>query len=182
VDADDWAESVLVGRVVRPQGNRGEVIVASDTDFGAARFAAGATLMTRVDGRPGVLEVTGSREHQGRWVVAFRGVATIDAAEALRGAELRIPAGSIAALPEGAYYVHDLVGCRVETTAGRHVGIVERVDMAGTPLLILGSDPDEVMVPLAAPICVRIDVARRVIVVDPPEGLIDLNAAGKPQP
>ena len=182
VEDDRWSDAVLVGRIVRPQGNRGEVVVAPETDFGSTRFAAGARFATRIDGRPRTLEVVQSREHQGRWVIGFSGVSSIDEAEALRGAELRIAPDAITPLPEGSFYVHDLIGCRVETPAGQTVGRVARVDMAGTPLLVVGEEPDEVLVPLAEPICRRVDVQARVIVIDPPEGLIELNVTGDRRP
>jgi 16S rRNA processing protein RimM len=182
VDDDRWSDAVLVGRVVRPQGNRGEVIVAPETDFGSTRFVVGATFATRIDNRPRTLEVATSREHQRRWVIGFGGIASIDAAEALRGAELRIAPEALTPLPDGSFYVHELIGCRVETAAGQLVGRVGRVDMAGTPLLVVGDEPEEVLIPLAETICRRVDVRGGVIVIDPPAGLIELNMTGKARP
>lgn len=168
---------VTVGRIVRPQHNRGEVAVAVDTDFPAERFAAGATVYREDAGRPVALTVRESRRHDGRWVVGFEGVDSIDAAESLRGLELRVPAEALVPLGPGTFYVHDLVGCRVATAAGERVGRVTRVDGgAGVPLLVVtGGDGDEVLVPFAAPVCRRVDVAAQEIVIDPPPGLIELN-------
>jgi 16S rRNA processing protein RimM len=90
-------------------------------------------------------------------------------------------------LGDGAFYVHDLLGCRVETTTGTSVGDVARVDLGnGTPLLVVtgpggqAKGVQEVLVPLAESICRRVDVDAKVIVIDPPEGLLDLNAPERP--
>ena len=171
-----WDSMVTVGRIVRPHGNRGQVVVAPDTDFGSERFKPGATLAVLRDGNLTTLEVTAGREHDGRWVVGFAGVGTIDAAETLRGVELRIPAEAVRPVEAGAFYVHDLVGCRVTTVDGQIVGIVDHVKLdAGTPLLGVASSKGEVLIPLAEDICREIDVAGKSIVIDAPEGLIDLN-------
>ena len=167
---------VLVGVVARPQGHRGEVIVHPETDFPEARFAVGATLYRhRADG-PEAVVVTASRMHQGRPVVRFGGVETMNDAETLRGVELRVPAQALHPLPEGRYYRHDLVGCDVVTVGGRIVGPVRRLDGPDGDRLVIGEGRAEVLVPLAEPIVVSIDVAKRRIVIDPPEGLLDLNA------
>jgi 16S rRNA processing protein RimM len=166
---------VTVGRIVRPHGNKGHVVVAPETDFGAERFAAGATLYGVRAEKP-ALRVVASREHQGRWVVGFDGVTTIDAAEALRDLELSIPAEELKPLGPGGYYAHDLAGCAVENPAGRKLGRVESVLLgSGVPLLVLETEGGEVLVPLAEEICRRIDVAAKLIVIDPPDGLLELN-------
>jgi 16S rRNA processing protein RimM len=173
---ESWAEMVSIGRVVRPHGNKGHVVVAPDTDFGAVRFQVGATVYASRSGRVEPMRVTASREHQSRWVVALDAAATIDEAEALRDLELRIPAEALQTLGEGGYYVHDLVGCQVETTAGAIVGTVAQVLLGpGAPLLGVATDQGEVLVPLAEAICRRVDVGARRIVIDPLEGLIELN-------
>src|SRR5262245_52156678 len=112
----------VVGWIARAHGMRGQVIVNEETDLRGERFGPGAELF--ID-RAGVVEavvVTSSRLQSGRPVIGFAGVATIDAAEALAGCELRVPIERLIPLPEGTYYRHDLVGCSVETRDGRSVG------------------------------------------------------------
>jgi len=169
---------VTVGWVVRFHGNKGHVVIAPETDFGAERFAVGATVFGSRQGEaePAEMHVVASREHDGRWIVGFDGVTTIDAAEKLRGLELRIPAESMKPLGPGGYYTHDLVGCEVELVGGTRVGRVSRVEIGrGTPLLVVETPRGEVWIPLAEEICRRIDVGAKLIVIDPPKGLIDLN-------
>lgn len=192
MSAHDWDAMVTVGRIVRPQGRRGEVVVVPDTDFGEERFRPGAELWAARAGEVTRVAIVTSWPHQGRWVLGLAGVGSIDEAEAWRGVELRVPADGLHTLGDGAFYVHDLLGCRVETTTGAPVGDVARVDLGnGTPLLVvtgLGAKaPDvqedvhhEVLVPLAESICRRVDVGAKLIVIDPPAGLIDLNAPGRP--
>jgi 16S rRNA processing protein RimM len=101
-------------------------------------------------------------------------VSTIDGAEALRGLELSIPAAEVPALAEGRYYLHDLVGCAVETMAGERVGEVVAVERGVTTLLVVRRGTVDVLVPFVEEICREIDVVRRRIRVDPPDGLLDL--------
>jgi 16S rRNA processing protein RimM len=170
---------VTVGRIVRPHGNKGHVVVAPETDFGAERFAEGATLYGAREGEP-PLRVIASREHQGRWIVGFDGVTTMDAAEALRDLELSIPAEALRPLGPGGYYAHDLAGCAVEGPDGRRLGRVESVLLgSGVPLLVVQTESGEVLIPLAEDICRRIDVAAKLIVIDPPDGLLELNERQK---
>jgi 16S rRNA processing protein RimM len=172
----DWDAMVTVGTIVRPHGIRGHVVVAPETDFASERFRAGAMLSVLRDGQIEALRVTTGREHDGRWIVGFEQVPSIDVAETFRGFELRIPATEVRSPGPGAYYVHDLVGCRVITPTGEFVGTVGHVRLeAGTPLLEVGSAKGEVLIPLAEDICRRIDIAGKTIVIDAPEGLIDLN-------
>jgi 16S rRNA processing protein RimM len=174
----DWASMALVGRIVRPHGHRGQVVVASETDFGAERFAVNSTLQMLRDGRIVPVTVAASREQAGRWVIGLEGVESMNDAEALRGHELRVPAETLHELAAGAFYVHDLVGCVVESTARGPIGAVARVDMtAGLPLLVVssGTSEEEVLVPFTDAICRIVDIGRKRIEIDPPEGLIELN-------
>jgi 16S rRNA processing protein RimM len=167
---------VLVGRIARPFGHRGQVIVNGATDFPESRFAPGAVLHTRRDGRDATLTVTSSRLHQGRPVLTLEGVDTMNEAETLAGLELRVPASALLELPPGSYYEHDLVGCEVVTTLGVTIGPVRAVESgAGPTRLVIGAGRGEIQVPLVEAICVAIDVGARRIVVDPPDGLLDVN-------
>jgi 16S rRNA processing protein RimM len=177
--ADDWGRMIAVGRIVRPQGNRGEVVVAPDTDYGQERFAAGSTLHVLLDGQLRSMAVVAGRPHDTRWVVAFEGVGSIDEAEALRGLELRIPAAALRPLEGGRYWVHDLVGCVVTQPDGRQVGTVTQVDLAaGVPMLRVAGEAGEILLPFVGAICRRVDVEGRTIVIDPPAGLLELNRPG----
>ena len=112
-------------------------------------------------------------------MVGFEGVTTVEEAEALRGTELRIPEEARMVLGPGEYYLYDLVGCEVRTTTGVELGRVQSVYTgAGGALLGVDRDGAEVLVPLVKTMVPEIDVAARRIVVDPPEGLLEVNAPG----
>jgi len=163
----------LVGRIARAHGIKGQVIVNPDTDFPEERFRPGATLFTT----RGPVTLTTARIQNGRPVIGIEGVATMNDAEALAGLELRVPVGELAPLPHGTFYHHELIGCEVVTERGDMVGIVESVEgtVAGSRLVVAGAK-GEILIPLATEICRTIDAAGRRIVIEPPEGLLDLNA------
>jgi 16S rRNA processing protein RimM len=171
-----WDDMAVVGRIARAQGNRGQVIVDPETDFPEERFKAGSVLQIRRKDATEALIIEAVRFHRGRPVLALAGVETMDAAEALAGAELRVEPGALQALPPGSFYRHDLIGCAVETTDGRRLGEVNAVEGDSTgSRLVIKSGGAEILIPLAEGICVSIDTAGRKIVVDPPEGLVELN-------
>jgi len=166
---------VTVGRIIRPHHNKGHVVLMPETDFPHERFAVGSVLYRERDGRVEPIVVSARREHAGRWVVGFDGYESINDAETLRGLDLRVPAGDVKPLGAGAFYVFDLVGCMVRTVRGQDVGPVVRVDLAtGVPLLVV-EEGGEVLIPFTEAICSTIDPAAKVIEIDPPEGLIELN-------
>jgi 16S rRNA processing protein RimM len=115
------------------------------------------------------------RFQQGRPIVTLDGVESMNDAEALAGAELKVPAEELGPLPERTYYRHDLVGCEVRTKDGEIVGKVTAVE---GPLersrLVIARQGGEVMVPMVDAICLSVDPAAKAIVIDPPEGLLDL--------
>ena len=166
----------VVGRIARAHGNRGSVIVNSESDFPHERFRPGAELFVERGGAVEALTLTSVRFQGERPVIAIAGVETMDAAEALAGLELRVPIGSLVMPPPGLFYRHDLVGCRVETEAGEPVGVVREVEgTLGGNRLVVAAAADEVLIPLAVEICTLIDPAGKRIVIAPPAGLLDLN-------
>ena len=170
---------ITVGRIVRPHGHKGAVVVESESDFAEDRFREGSTLWWQRSGEPTVVRIAASREFRGRWVVTLDGVASMNDAEALRGLELRVPPDALHVLADGAHYLHDLEGCAVVTLTGGEVGRVSRVQFgSGAPLLVVASHGGEVLIPLVEGICRRIDIAGKRIEIDPPEGLIELNRVG----
>jgi len=119
------------------------------------------------------MEVESTWMHGDQLIFKFQGVDTISDAERLAGAEVAIPFEQRAALGEQEYYQSDLIGCEVVDTTGRSLGVVtDFEETGGTPILQVG---DDLLIPFAKSICVTIDPANRRIVVNPPDGLLDLN-------
>ena len=147
-----------IGRVTRPHGLRGEVVVDLTTDR-VERLAPGTVLASDV----GDLTVVAARPHQHRWIVAFEGHSGREAADRLRGVALRAEALD----DPDALWVHDLVGSEVVTVGGDVVGTcIAVVANPASDLLELGGG---VLVPVA------FVVERRpgMVIIDPPEGLLE---------
>ena len=163
-------ELVAVAHLVRPRGIKGELIAIPLNDR-RERFDE----LRRVIVKDAEQEIERAWWHQDKLILKFRGIDTMTAAEALMGADVFIPAGERANLPDGEYYLSDIVGCEVvDRATGRALGRISGWQETGaTPLLeIEGSD---VLIPFARSICTVIDLEARRIVIDPPTGLLDLN-------
>lgn len=166
---------VVVGLLARPHGLRGEMSVEVLTDF-PERFVPGLALVaTDAAGRRSRdLVVASVRPGTGRLLLSFVGVETRTDAEELRGLELAVPEGSAVPRPEGFFYHFDLEGCRVRDREGRELGLVTGLsDVAGRSLLEVETAAGPREVPFVEPIVVSVDLERRVVVLDPPAGLLD---------
>ncbi len=161
----DWT----IGRVVAPFGIRGEMKTEILTDF-PERFRDVEEVALVQAGQPvRVMEIQGVRFHKGAVLLKVVGVDTIEDVEALRGAEVRIKRQDAVHLPDGSYYVSDLIGMQVVTVAGQCVGLVNDVIQSpGHDQLLVG----ESLIPMVHAIVLDIDVAARRITVDPPDGLL----------
>ena len=160
--------TVAVGRIVRPHGVRGElgVLVLSEVE---GRFAPGAEVLLE-DGRS--LTVRASKVYRGGLLVTFEGVEDREAAAALAGSVVSVPASSSPPLPEGSWWDHEIVGCAVSTDGGRDLGVVEDVlhTAANDVWSVLGAT-GETLVPVLKDLLVSVDVASRRIVVREVPGL-----------
>ncbi len=169
-----FQELVLVGRVVKPQGRHGELAIEPITDR-EDRFPHLAHAFLPAPGG-GAREVQVERvwPHKGRFVVKLAGVDSIDAAEALRGQELRIPEAELAELPSGSYYYHQLVGLPAFDERGAPLGVVADVLETGAEarVLVVRGEAGETLVPFAASFVREVDLARRRLVVLRPEYVV----------
>ena len=168
---------VVVGRIARPFGRRGEVVVEPLTED-PRRFFDLAAAEVGPAGGDGVRRTLDSvRIHKGRPVVRFSGVTDISGAESLRASEVRIRPSERAPLSESRYYHDDLVGCRAESREGEPLGeIIAVEDTAGPSLLVLRTPAgSEDLVPFVEALCVVVDIERARVVLDLPEGLLGLN-------
>jgi 16S rRNA processing protein RimM len=166
---------VVVGRLARPHGLRGEMSVEVLTDF-PGRFVPGLALAaTDASGsRRRSLVVSTVRAAGVRLLIAFEGVGTRTDAEGLQGLDLAVPAGSEVPRPAGYVYHFDVEGCRAVDRAGRELGLVTGLsDVGGRSLLELRTPAGEREVPFVEPIVVSVDLEARTVVLDPPAGLLD---------
>ena len=173
-DAPDTVE-VVVGRLGRAHGIRGDLIVDVRTDEPERRFAAG----TSFDTPAGRLTVASARWHGSRLLVSFAEVGDRAGAERLRGVELRIEV-SAADLPgdPDEYYDHQLIGLGVQDASGVVVGsVAEVLHLPGQDLLVVRRDSAaEVLVPFVTELVPTVDLASGTIVVADVPGLLDAGA------
>ncbi len=171
----DPTDTVVVGRIGRPHGVRGEVTVEVRTDDPDLRFAPGAVLRTEPADR-GPITIAGRRWHREVLLLSIDGVESREAAEELRDTELHVPVAELPALedPED-YYDHQLVGLAARLPDGTDLGTVSAVRHEGADLLVVRRvEGGELLVPFVTAIVPTVDVAGGFLVVDPPEGLLDL--------
>lgn len=165
---------VVVGRIGRPHGIRGEVTVEPRTDEPEERFAPGAVLF--VDTPAGSLVVSRTHWHSGRLLVTFEGADDRNAAEALRGLLLNVDR-DVDEVPDDPeeFYDSSLTGCRVELLDGTYIGdVTEVAHLPAQDLLVVTGEDREVLVPFIADFVPTVDIAARRIVIDPPVGLLDV--------
>lgn len=167
---------LVVGRIGRAHGIRGDVAVDVRTDDPERRFAPGATLDTEPPER-GPLTVESARWHSGRLLVRFDGCADRSAAESLRGIVL-VADSSTSPPPEDPdeWWDHDLVGLAAVSTDGTTIGeVAEVLHPPGADLLVVRRpDGTEALVPFVSEMVPEVDVAGGRLVIAPPEGLLDL--------
>ena len=167
-------DTVAVAILGKPRGNRGE-LTAISLSSNPERFSElkNVTLCGK-DGTALDYAVENVWWHQSVLIFKFTGVDSISDAEKLNGCEVRISASERVTLEPGAYFDSDLIGCRVrERATGNELGTVAVLQDAGGPGLL--ELQDGTLIPFARGICVSIDIEKREILVDLPEGLLELN-------
>jgi 16S rRNA processing protein RimM len=172
----DKVELVTVARVAKPRGVKGEVACDLLTDFPERFDGLGELIAVFPDGGRRRLGLERHWLHGGRVVLKLKGFDSPEASAALAGCVLAVPEAEAVELEEGEFYDWQLEGCRVETVEGVNVGTVREVLHIGgaAPVLVIRDEGGrENLVPLAESICVRVDVAAKLIRVDPPEGLLE---------
>jgi 16S rRNA processing protein RimM len=193
---------ILVARILRARGNKGEVAAEILTDFPERLTRLREVFVGHAEGkiepqRMALKSCWLSQNHRGQAVFHFEGVESISEAEKFRGLEVLLPFEQRVTLPAGQYFVSDLIGCSVFETpsaspiaasspcslaeAPSLLGTVRDVqfpgdEISGTPLLEVETARGEILIPFAVDICTKIDPAARRIDVVLPAGLRDLNS------
>jgi 16S rRNA processing protein RimM len=169
--ARPFRDLVTIGRVVRPQGRKGEVVVEPLSDQPERFRELRRAYVPGVGEGAAEVRVASWWPHKGRVVLKLLGVDSIDEAERLRGMDLRIPEEDLLPLPEGSYYHHQLRGLRVEDEAGAEVGTVADIltTGAGADVLVVRGPAGESLVPLVSSFVRRVDLERGCLVIVLPE-------------
>jgi 16S rRNA processing protein RimM len=174
---DQW---LAIARVQRARGRKGEVAAEVLTDFPERLERLRRVYLETPGGSPETAEIAKSWWHRGTLILHFTGIDSINAAQRLRGRLLLIPRDERKRLGRHQYYLWELVGCAVVRGSGEPVGAVVGIEpTGGVDLLRVRpegvTEREDLLIPLAEEICTVIDVGARRIVIEPPEGLLDLN-------
>jgi 16S rRNA processing protein RimM len=178
---EDLPETVAVGRVLRPHGVRGEVVVEVLSDV-PGRFQKGSRLLGVREGAspvvlPVILTVATSRAHKTGAVVRFEGFENPDQAAALRGLDLEVPRAEVPQAPRGTYYQYELLGCLCRNEGEELGRVVEVLEDGGGTMLIVAGEGRRVPVPFVKEFLRRVDVAAGEIDLALPPGLLEACAS-----
>jgi len=167
---------IIVARAVRTRGLKGELVADVLTDF-PERFED-VSKLTGVgsSGERKQLELESYWFQNDRMVLKFAGYDTIESAKALVGYEFGLPEAERVQLSQDEFYDWELEGCLVENKPGSIIGKVREVMRTGGVELLVVEDEAgrETLIPMAQSIVVEIDISGKKILIDPPEGLLDL--------
>ena len=177
VDDDSSGSLISVARAVRTRGLKGEIVAELLTDFPERFEAIDRLIASSPTGHKSSVKLEGFWFQKDRIILKLAGVDSIEAAQELIGYEFCIPEAERVPLTENEYYDFELEGCHVRDIRGTNIGRVQSVlKTGGTEILEIATGKDAtVLVPLAESIVIEIDVLAKQIVIDPPEGLLELS-------
>lgn len=169
---------IIVGKIRKAHGVRGDVVVEALTDEPDAVFAVGRRLFagttTGDPARDGAeLHIAAATPFKGGFIIHFAEIADRDVAETWRNRFLLAQASELTALGDDEVYVHDLIGMRVELESGAPVGsVADTFELPQGLALDVAREKGTVMIPYDR-VVTSVDRERRVIRIDPPAGLLD---------
>jgi 16S rRNA processing protein RimM len=168
-------EWIVVGEITAPQGVRGEVRLYPVTDFPERLLKLRTCHLRLQSGEISTYQVQQLRPHKSFFLLKLEGINDRNDAEALRNAVVVIPKAEVMPLPDGRYYVFDLIGMQVLTISGEDIGVVHDVLSAPANDIYVVRRPDrsEVLIPAVSQIVTSIDVHQRKMVITPLPGLLD---------
>ena len=173
--AAEEARHLVVGRLRKPHGLKGDCAVFPLTDDPEQAFAAGRRVwLTNLSGQvvAGPLEIARSRAYHRQWLVAFRGHLEVDAVKPWTGCFVTAEEAELKPPGEGEVYLHELAGFAMEDEAGRPLGLVSDVtELPGGLMLLVQGPKREFLVPFKKEFVRTVDRAGRKLVVELPEGM-----------
>ena len=167
-------QQIALGDIVATHGVAGWVRLRLFNPEGPTLYSSAQVELTRGESQH-TLAVEQAKPHRGFALVKLQGIADMDAARGLVGYRLSVPAERLAPLGSSEFYHAEVVGFAVVDTEGRRIGTVDRIwAKPGSDLLVVAGPEREHLVPAVREVIRQIDVVERTIVIDPPDGLLDL--------
>ncbi len=168
-------ERVVVASILRTRGIRGEVVALSQTDIPGRLESLQSASLQLADGTDCPVEIESAWPHKGDWILKFRGVDSIEAAEKFKRADLWVPFESRGELATGDFFESDLLGCAlIDAATEARLGTIEGWQRyGGPPLMEVVEAGRERLIPFVAALC-EVDLSNRTIRMAVPEGLLDL--------
>ncbi len=163
-------DHLAVGRIVRPHGIRGELIVEP---YSETIRSIDSESVVFIESLQTPYKVLALRSHQRRLILRIEGCEDREAAEGLRGRELLIPTPDAEPLPDGVYYRWQILGLAVKEEAGRHLGTVADILETGANdvYVVRGDDTGELLLPAISDVILEVDLEGGQLVVRLPDGL-----------
>lgn len=164
---------VAVARLVKPRGLKGEIVADILTDFPERFDWLEKVTALMPDASRRELKIQDHWFQAGRVVLKFENIDTIESAEKLRNAEICVAEDDAVELASDEFYDWQLEGCNVRTVEGNEIGKVRELMRTGAAEILVVDGEKEYLIPFAEAICPVVDIENKLIVIDPPEGLLE---------
>lgn len=166
------ADHVLIGKIVGAHGTQGNLKIISFAESLEIFEAGSAAMLVDADGRCSSFVINWIKPHGRTALMSLEGIASRDAAETLTGCEMHIHRARLPQLEPGTYYWMELIGLEVVTTSGVCIGKIESIIQTGSNDVYVVSDHrQEVLVPALEKVVISVDLEKKQMRVDLPEGL-----------
>ena len=165
---------VAIARIVRTRGLKGELVAEVLTDF-PERFEGLKEVSALLsNGDRTELKIESHWFQKNRVILKFEDHDTVESAEQFRDAEICVPESEAVRLEAGEYFDWELADCEVVTVEGKDIGRVREVmRTGGTEILAVEGEEKEFLIPFAESICIEVDIEKKRILIDAPEGLLE---------
>jgi 16S rRNA processing protein RimM len=170
---NDEPDFVVIGLLGRARGVGGEIFVRPVTDM-PERFHRLDRALLRQNGRIREIEIDAVKTQGDSLILKLEGIDTRSDARSLNGAELGVRRDNVWPVPEGTYYVFDLVGCKVVGVAGREIGMIRDVlKMPANDVLVVMSGSKECLIPAVKSVVKEVDLEQKLVTIEEMEGLLE---------
>lgn len=167
-------ELVAIAKIVKTRGLRGEVVADVLTDFPERFDDLEDVIGLAPNGERRELKIENFWFQKNRVILKFAGFDSVNDAESLRETEICVDESDAVELKDDEFFDWQLAGCRLETQEGETVGEVREVmRTGGTEILVVAGSGKEYLIPFAESICTEVDIEKKLIRIDPPEGLLE---------